>query len=118
MNKYIQFIICTSVCKHLVARQTGNLEVSGWIPARILQHSFLDIYHEIFSTIIISLLLIQEGQLSVSSERMCISIVGWLTERTKPAQEKCGLVNWLAQYDLNFVNWAIKLQINHHLVLY
>ena len=30
------------------------------------QHSFLEIDHEIFSTVILSLLLIQEGQLSVS----------------------------------------------------
>ena len=29
--------------------------------------------HEIFSTVILSLLLIQEGQLSVSGERMCKS---------------------------------------------
>ena len=30
------------------------------------QHSFLEIDHEIFSTVILSLQLIQEGQLSVS----------------------------------------------------
>ena len=34
-------------------------------------NSFVDIDHEIFSTVIRSLLLIQEGQLSVSGERMC-----------------------------------------------
>ena len=33
----------------------------------------VDIDHEIFSTLILSLLLIQEGQLSVSDERMCTS---------------------------------------------
>ena len=33
------------------------------------QHSFMEI--EIFSVIILSILLIQEGQLSVSGERMC-----------------------------------------------
>ena len=33
----------------------------------------MEIDHEIFSTVIISLLLIQEGQLSVSSERMYTS---------------------------------------------
>ena len=37
----------------------------GW------QHSFVDIDHGIFSMVIPSLLLIQEGQLSVSGERMC-----------------------------------------------
>ena len=30
----------------------------------------------------------------------------------KPAQEKCGKVNWPAQYDLNSVDWAVKLQTN------
>ena len=32
------------------------------------QHSFVEIDHELFSTAILSLLLIQEGQLSVSGE--------------------------------------------------
>ena len=35
------------------------------------QHSFVEIDHEIFSTVSLSLSLIQEGQLSVSGERMC-----------------------------------------------
>ena len=38
---------------------------------RCRQHSFVEIDHEIFSTVIVSLPLIQEGQLSVSGERMC-----------------------------------------------
>ena len=33
------------------------------------QHSFVEIDHEIFSTVILSLPLIQEGQLSVSGEK-------------------------------------------------
>ena len=35
------------------------------------QHSFIEIDREIFSTVIISLVLIQEGELSVSDVRMC-----------------------------------------------
>ena len=35
------------------------------------QHSFVEFGHEIISTAILSLLLIQEGQLSVTGERMC-----------------------------------------------
>ena len=35
----------------------------------------LEIDHEIFSTVILSLPLIQEGQLSVSGERMCTILV-------------------------------------------
>ena len=43
----------------------------GFNPRRSWQHSFVEIDHEIFSTVILSLPLIQEGQLSVSGERMC-----------------------------------------------
>ena len=69
------------------------------------QHSFVEIDRKIFSTVILSLLLIQEGQLSVSGERMCTTgqplrfkkgscqflakecAQYWLTAwRTKPAQ--------------------------------
>ena len=47
----------------------------GFNPRRGRQHSFVDIDHEIFSTVILSLQLIQEGQLSVSGERMCTILV-------------------------------------------
>ena len=42
-------------------------------PHWVLQYSFVEIDDEIFSTVILSLLLIQEGQLSVSGKRMCTS---------------------------------------------
>ena len=42
------------------------------------QNSFVEIDHEIFSTVILSLPLIQEGQLSVSGERMCTILVNRL----------------------------------------
>ena len=45
-----------------------------------VQHSFVEIDHEIFSTVILSLPLIQEGQLSVSSERMCTILVNRLED--------------------------------------
>ena len=35
------------------------------------QHSFMEIDHGIFSIVILSLPLIQEGQFSVSGKRMC-----------------------------------------------
>ena len=50
----------------------------GFNPRRGWQHSFVEIDHEIFSTVILSLLLIQEGQLSVSGERMCTILVNHL----------------------------------------
>ena len=37
------------------------------------QHSFMAIDRDIFSTIILFLMLLQEGQLSASGERMCTS---------------------------------------------
>ena len=39
----------------------------GFDPRRGRPHSFVEIDHEIFSTVILSLPLIQEGQLSVST---------------------------------------------------
>ena len=49
----------------------------GFNPRWGRKHSFVEIDHEIFSTVILSLLLIQEGQLSVSGERMCTIRTGW-----------------------------------------
>ena len=47
----------------------------GFNPCRGRQHSFVEIDHEIFSTVIFSLPLMQEGQLPVSGERMCTILV-------------------------------------------
>ena len=58
----------------LDARSTGDQEVAGSTPPGH-QHSFLEIDYEIFSTVILSLPLIEEGQLSVSGERMCTVLV-------------------------------------------
>ena len=44
------------------------------------QHSFVEIDQEIFSTVILSILRIQEGQLSVSGERMCTILVNHLED--------------------------------------
>ena len=52
----------------------------GFNPRRGWQHSFVEIDHEIFSTVILSLPLIQEGQLSVSGERMCTILVNRLED--------------------------------------
>ena len=52
----------------------------GFNPRRGRQHSFVEIDHEIFSTVILSLPLIQEGQLSVSGERMCTILVNHLED--------------------------------------
>ena len=52
----------------------------GFNPRRGRQHSFVEIDHEIFSTIILSLPPIQEGQLSVSGERICTILVNPLED--------------------------------------
>ena len=52
----------------------------GFNPCLDRQHSFVEIDHEIFSTVIFSLPLIQKGQLSVSGERMCTILVNSLED--------------------------------------
>ena len=52
----------------------------GFNPHRGRQHSFAEIDQEIFSTVILSLPLIQEGQLSVSGERMRTILVNRLED--------------------------------------
>ena len=56
----------------------------GFNPRRGRQHSYVEIDHEIFSTVILSLPLIQEGQLSVSGERMCTVLVNRLEGLSVP----------------------------------
>ena len=63
----------------LDARPTGDQEVAGSTPPS-LQHSFVEIDHKIFSMVILSLPLIQVGQLSVSGERMCTILVNCLDD--------------------------------------
>ena len=60
-----------------VRLETGG---RGFNPRRGRQHSFVEIDHEIVSTVILSLPLIQEGQLSVSGERMCTILVNRLED--------------------------------------
>ena len=52
----------------------------GFNPRRGWQHSLVEIDHEIFSMVILCLPLIQEGQLSVSGERMCTILVNHLED--------------------------------------
>ena len=58
-------------------RLTGDQEVAGSTPAEV---GNILIDHEIFSTVILSFPLIQEGQLSVSGERMCTILVNRLED--------------------------------------
>ena len=67
--------VCFLINKMGHARPTEDQEVAGSTPAGSPTFSFVEIDHEIFSTAIPSLPPIQEGQLSVSGERMCTKLV-------------------------------------------
>ena len=51
--------------------------------------------HEIFSTVILSFLLIQEGQLSVSGKRMCTILVNSLEDKACPVKVCLGKLTTL-----------------------
>ena len=73
---------------HLDAPSDWRPGGRGFNPCQGRQHSFVEIDHEIFSMtdheifsmVILSLLLIQEGHLSVSGERMCTILVNRLED--------------------------------------
>ena len=75
---------------------TGEVEKVGHStkivgPPPDRQHSVVEIDHEMFSTVIFSLPLIQERQLSVSGERMCMILVNHLE------YSACPVNVWLAE---------------------
>ena len=62
-------------------RSTGEWRPGGCgFNCRGRQHSFEEIDREVFSMVILSLPLIQEGKLSVSGERMCTILVNRLED--------------------------------------
>ena len=65
---------------HLDAPSDWRPGGRGFNPRRGRQHSSVEIDREIFSMVILSLPLIQEGQLSVSGKRMCTILVNRLDE--------------------------------------
>ena len=60
-----------------VRLEIGRLRVQ---PSPGRQHSFVEIDQEIFSIVILSLQLIQEGKLSVSGEYLCTILVNRLED--------------------------------------
>ena len=72
------------MCVRLVFRRLRVRPPPG---RQILSWSFdYEILNEIFSTVILSHLLIQEGQLSVSGERMCTLLVNHLEDKARPVK--------------------------------
>ena len=80
---------CVCACAHVHGRTYMHIVYTPftyllshlYLPAKTLMGpSFVEIDHEIFSMVILSLPLIQEGQLSVSGERMCTILVNCLED--------------------------------------
>ena len=61
-------------------RPTGDQEVAGSTPAEVGNILSWRLIMKFFSTVILSLSLIQEGQLSVSGEIMCTVLVNRLED--------------------------------------
>ena len=76
----LQWVKCPTSVAQLDAPSDWRPGGRGFNPRRGRQHSFAEIDHEIFSTVILSLPLIQEGQLSVSGKRMCTILVNHLED--------------------------------------
>ena len=84
----VNFYVCGPTLMNLMPASVAQLDAPsdwrpggrGFNPRQGRQHSFVEIDHEIFSTVILSLPLIQEGQLSVSGERMCTILVNRLED--------------------------------------
>ena len=64
----------------LDARPTGDQEVAGSTPAEVGNILSWRLIMKYFSTVILSLPRIQEGQLSVSGERICTKLVNCLED--------------------------------------
>ena len=88
VNGALSQLVLKSIRTQVTPASVAQLDApSDWRPGgygfnsrRGRKHSFVEIDHEIFSTVILSLPLIQEGQLSVSGERMCTILVNRLED--------------------------------------
>ena len=101
----------TSVAQ-LVAPSDWRPGGRGFNPRRGRQHSFVEIDHEIFSTVILSLPLIQEGQLSVSGERMCTILINRLEAYTCPVNVWLGKLTALDMTPLGWLGRKTSTQTN------
>ena len=73
-------------CLATDANLTADSGVSSSIPSR--SHTFVEIDHEIISTVILFFCVIQERLLSFTSEGMCTKY--WLTACSSLPRKKCG----------------------------
>ena len=81
-------------------------------PRQGRQHSFVEIDREIFSTVILSLPLIQEGELLVSGERMCTILVNCLEDYACPVNVWLGKLTTLDMTPLGWLSRKTSTQTN------
>ena len=82
----------------------------------VQQHSFLEIGHEMISMAILPLLLIQAGQLSVTSERMCKKV---LVKRLGLSLPRKSVVRLIDRLDMTIaIDWDVKPQNKNSNVLH
>ena len=100
---------CYILCEYIVGGLGDSVGyASDWWsgrrfdPYRVQQHSSLEIDYKIFSKDIFSLPLIQQGQLSVSCARICISTGETLRELRLPRKSMVSWTDWL---DMALMGW-------------
>ena len=81
--------------KGLFSDALAHLILGGLDPCQGQQHSFVEIDHEIFSAVILSLPLIQERQLSVSGERICTILDNRIEDYACPVKVWLGKLSTL-----------------------
>ena len=96
----------------LDAHQTGDQEVAGSTQAEVRNILSWRYDHEIFSTVILSLPLIQEMQLSVSGERMRTILVNRLEDKACPVKVWFGKLTVLAMTLLGIQGHKTLTQTN------
>ena len=86
----------------------------GFYPGWGQQHSLVEIGHEIFSMVILSLPLIQEMQLSVSGERMCTILVNRSEDKACPVNVWLGKLTALDMTPLGWLGHKTSTQTNKY----
>ena len=80
MGIYLFWHVEPASIAQMDAHPTGDQEVAGSTPTEVGNILSWRLIMKYFSTVILSLPLIQEGQLSVSGERMCTVLVNHLED--------------------------------------
>ena len=83
---YVTFVNLLASVAQLDACPTCDQEVVGSTPARWANFLSWRFDHEIFSTVILSFLLIQEEQLSVSGKRICTILINCIEDLVYPVK--------------------------------